>query len=248
MNLALARSVVAALWIGHADARGDWLAPAVEAITGDDEPHRTDAGAPLAVLLQRFAEAAQTGPVLAGLPVPNEPVGASGPAGVAAMEAGECLLAHSGLVAVPDVVAFGSALEPGAMVQWATFSEPVRLPTLTLAEARSLLAETLVVAVDALERIDVARWRPEAADEIAALASSQIPPAIADVLPYDLDPRRRDLLVRSARLEAIADLALADDGASVTMWHADQRGAALRHVAGSARQAMSAATAFTPHR
>lgn len=243
---------MAALWVGCADADETWLPDAVAAVTGSDEPHRTDDDAPLALLLSRLARHRQPrGVTFAGLPVPHEPVGLTGPAGVAAMDAGECVVVDGGtssaaLVAIPDVVAFGSALEPGAMVRWQQHATRVSSPPVGLGEARRMLAEALVVAVDALEAMDVARWRPDAAEEIAELASSIVPDQIARQLPPDLDPRRSDLLVRGARLEAIAELAMADDGAAVTLWAADQRQAALRHVAGAARHAMSAATTF-PH-
>lgn len=242
---------MAALWVGCADDGDAWLLDAVTAVTGSDEPHRTDDGAPLAALLSRLSlHRCPSGSTFAGLPVPHEPVGLSGAVGAAAMDAGECIVVDAGppvgaLVAVPDVVAFGSALEPGAMVVWQLHAAQVSMPPIGLGEARRMLADALVVAVDALESMDVARWRPDAAEEIAELASSRVPQQIADQLPPDLDPRRSDLLVRAARLEAIAELAMADDGAAVTLWAADQRHAALRHVAGAARHAMQAASTFT---
>ncbi|MFV0427685.1 MAG: hypothetical protein ACK5KU_11730 [Beutenbergiaceae bacterium] len=246
MSVSLPRSVVAALWLGYADGTDDWLSPAVTAITGTDEPHRTVDQAPLTAMLAQFAH--QRGTICAALPVPHEPVGLAGVSGTAAMDAGECLVVTStqgqALVAVPAVTAFGSALEPGAMVRWQIFSTCASLVPIDLGEARRVLAQALVVAVDALETMDVARWRPDAAEEIAELASAAIPGPIADALPAELDPRRAQLLVRAARLEAIAELAMADDGAALTLWAADQRLAALRHVAGAARQAMTAASTF----
>lgn len=250
MSVSLPRSVVAALWVGCADDHDAWLPDAVSAVTGTDEPHRTEDDAPLAVLLSAMARhRRRSGLTFASLPVPHEPVGVEGPAADAAMDAGECVVVDGGadqgaLVAVPDVVAFGSALEPGAMVRWKRHQGRVRVAPVGLGEARRMLAEALVVAVDALESMDVARWRPDAAEEIADLASSSVPEPVARVLPPELDPRRADLLVRAARLEAIAELAMADDGAAVTLWAADQRNAALRHVASAARHAMSATSTF----
>lgn len=239
-----------ALWVGRADDGDAWLPSAVEAITGTDEPHRTDDDAPLAALLDRLSLHHRANGITVGaLPVPHEPVGLTGPVGVAAMDAGECVVVDGGanagaLVAVPEVVAFGSALEPGAMVRWQVHQAQASIAPTSLGEARRMLAEALVIAVDALEAMDVARWRPDAAEEIAELASSAVPPEISRQLPPDLDPRRSDLLVRAARLEAIAELAMADDGAAVTLFTADQRQAALRHVAGAARHAMQAASTF----
>lgn len=241
---------MAALWVGCADDDSSWLPGAVAAITGTDEPHRTEDEAPLAVLLDRLSlQRRGSGTSFAALPVPHEPVGLTGPIGVAAMDAGECVVvdgaASAGaLVAIPDVVAFGSALEPGAMVRWELHHTRVAIVPVSLGDARRMLAEALVIAVDALESMDVARWRPDAAEEISQLASSSVPLEISDQLPPGLDPRRSDLLVRAARLEAIAELAMADDGAAVTLFAADQRQAALRHVAGASRHAMSAASTF----
>ncbi len=248
--MSLPRSVVAALWVGCADDGESWIPRAVDAITGTDEPHRTDDDAPLGALLDRLSlQHSVSGTVFSALPVPHEPVGLTGPVGIAAMDAGECVVVDGGagaqaLVAVPDVVAFGSALEPGAMVRWQVHTAQAAIVPVSLGDARRMLAEALVIAVDALESMDVARWRPDAAEEIAELASSAVPAEISHQLPPRLDPRRSDLLVRAARLEAIAELAMADDGAAVTLFAADQRQAALRHVASASRHAMSAASTF----
>lgn len=254
MTIDVPRSVVAALWVAALGREPDGagrLPLAVAAIVGDDEPHVTDAGAPLAVLLS----AAIGAPVMAPLPAPGEPFVLGGETGVAAIEAGECLVigavagaaADSGLVAVPEVTEFGTELEPGAMVTWRQFAPPSRLPVIdSPAEARAMLAEALTVAVDALTSMDVARWREDAAEEIAQLASGHVPGSLLVRLPDDLEPRRIDLLVRAARLAAIVDLARADDGAAVNAWQADQRAAALKHVDMASRRAMAAASAYGP--
>ncbi|MBK5248188.1 MAG: hypothetical protein JJE50_01950 [Actinomycetales bacterium] len=253
MTIDLPRSVLAALWIGslnRPDGAGS-LARAVASVQGDDEPHRTDVGEPLAVLIGDALGAE----VVAVLPAPGEPVALGGRAGAAAMEAGECLVigappgGSSGRVAVPDVTVFGSHLEPGALVTWHVFDGPAAVVAVdSPGDARRLLAEALGIAVDALTRMDVARWREVAAEEIALLASQSVPSSLEVLLPPELDPRRAELLVRAARLEAIVELAVADDGAAVNTWQVDQRAAALRHVASAARRAMSAASASGPPR
>ncbi|WP_163542232.1 hypothetical protein [Occultella kanbiaonis] len=256
MTIDVPRSVLAALWV---DALRDpgartSVSDALAAIIGEDEPHTVDGGGSLAELLLR----AGGGQVVAALPSPGQPFALGGPAGELAMEVGEALVvsgsqlgppsgATGSFVAVPIVTEFGSALEPGAMVTWQVFAGTAGPPAVdSLGEARAGLAEALNVAIEALSRMDVARWREEAAEEISMLASSVVPPALEIRLPPDQDPRRTDLLARAARLTAIVELARTDDGAAVNAWQADQRSAALRHVAAAARRALTAASASAP--
>ncbi|TDE90314.1 hypothetical protein EXU48_17760 [Occultella glacieicola] len=268
MTIDVPRSVLAALWV---DALRDpeaepSVSDALAAIVGEDEPHTVntvDGAGSLAELLLR----AGGGQVAAVLPAPGEPFALGGTAGEAAMEVGEALVvsgppaglpvgvgsdgaaATGSFVAVPFVTEFGSALEPGAMVAWRVFGGASRPPAVdSLGEARAGLAEALNVAIEALSRMDVARWREEAAEEISMLASSVVPPALEVRLPPGQDARRTDLLVRAVRLTAIVELARTDDGAAVNAWQADQRSAALRHVAAAARRALTAASASAPRR
>ncbi|MBZ2194560.1 hypothetical protein [Occultella gossypii] len=259
MTIDVPRSVLAALWVDalrDPDARTS-VSDALAAIVGEDEPHTVDGGGSLAELLLR----AGGGQVVAALPSPGEPFALGGAAGELAMEVGEALVvsgpqvgtrtgpdvALESFVAVPVVTEFGSALEPGAMVAWQVFAGAAGPPAVdSLGEARAGLAEALNVAIEALSRMDVARWREEAAEEISMLASSVVPPALEIRLPPDQDPRRTDLLARAARLTAIVELARTDDGAAVNAWQADQRSAALRHVAAAARRALTAASASAP--
>ena len=86
--------------------------------------------------------------------------------------------------------------------------------------------------------IDVARWREDAAESIAALRDIGIP---SWRLPDGLDGRTVRVLTSAARLRAIVALATQDDGAAVNLWQADQRSTALKDVDRMARRAMSAA-------
>lgn len=253
MTLDIPRCVLAALWaqeLGSTPGAAT-LDLAVSALAGDDQRLPDAGGVDGRALLQRIAGTA----VLALLPTPGEPVGINGPAGPHALEAGEALLSGppgtaGGLlrIAVPQVQVFGSEFEPGTLVDWQVWTEPVDgdgwvPPVIALGEARTDLASALSVAVDALTSMDVARWRDDAAEEIAMLAGNDLPEQIAHRIPPGLEPRRSQILGRAVRLAAIVDLAVVDDGAAVNVWQADQRTAALRHVATAARRALMAVSA-----
>ncbi|WP_022916530.1 hypothetical protein [Ruania albidiflava] len=244
MSIDLPRSVVAALWLGALRRDPTLLPPALVAVQGQDEPHRTGDGQTLEELLSRLVVEAEV--VHAALPVPGAP---GVPAGAAeeALAAQEAVLVRGPggqtTTAIPVVTEFGSAWEPGAMVTWQVVASSAVVPMPdSLGEARRDLTEALELAIDALTQMDVAQWREEAATEIATLASAEVPASVAQVLPPGLDVRARDLLVRAARLQAIVALAAEDDGAAVNVWQVDQRAAAMRHVGGTARRAMVAAT------
>ncbi len=244
--LTLPRSVLAALWLPHVRDLGD-VTRAGRAITGDDEPHRAVVGRAQLNLAALFAQWVPVRTVAATLPVPGAPAGTPAAVSADAIDAGECLVvtdARGSWTAVPEVRAFGSALEPGATVTWHVTSVPDVGPALVAAvgsftDARAGLAQALTTATDLLARMDLARWRPEAADRIADLVSTRDPDWD---LPREVGPERLDVLVRAARLLAIVDLATADDGAAVTAWQVGRRAAALRDVQVAARRAMSAAT------
>lgn len=237
--------MVTALWLGALRSGSGELPAALAAVQGEDEPHTTDDGGTFGDLLTTLART-EAEVVHAALPVPGA-AGVPAEAAEPALAAGEAVLVRSAgrqtTTAVPVVTEFGSAWEPGAMVTWqVTVSSAVVSMPDSLGEARRDLTEALELAIEALTQMDVARWREEAATEIAQLASADVPGTIARVLPPGLDTRSRDLLVRAARLQAIVALAAEDDGAAVNVWQADQRAAAMRHVGSTARRAMMAAT------
>ncbi len=252
--LELPRSVLLALWLG---GDGVGRGPLLSAVQSDDEPHtvRYEPGSndpvrddvttePLSSLL----DAVEPGPreTATVLPAPGD-LGAT-PAAVsaAATDAGEAVLVRSGhtcLVAVPLVERFGSHLEPGHLVTWevtevADWRHAVHARTGSLAEAERDLQQGLLQVTDALQRLDVARWRPDAAESIVALRDIGLP---TWRLPDGLDGRTVRVLTSAARLRAIVTLAAQDDGAAVNLWQADQRSTALRDVDRLARRAMSAA-------
>ena len=87
-----------------------------------------------------------------------------------------------------------------------------------------------------LAELDVARWRPEIADEVMALGR-----------PVDLAPppgvpaRCAELAVRAARCLAIVRLAATDDGAAVSSYEMEARADALRPLDSAARRGLVAA-------
>lgn len=252
--LELPRSVVLALWLQDpatvATGAGSTVRRAVQAVQGDDEPHTVrgpgeELESDLVALLTGWADARVT--AVATLPAPGDPAGTPASVGPAATAAGECTLVRVGdltYAAVPHVEVFGSVLEPGHLVSWdVSRVDDWRTSVLgqvgTLSDAERELRKALTQATGALAALDVARWRPDAAEAIAALRTVVDP---GWLLPPDLDPRRTRVLSMATRLRAIVALATADDGGAINLWQADQRSSALREVDGAARRAISAAT------
>ncbi len=257
LSLHLPRSVLLAVWLAATDADRAVL---LDALQSDDEPHtvqrrpaadeppRDDLhDEPLTALLDACASTPRD--VSAVLPVPGDPGATPAVVSSAATEAGEAVLVRTPeacLVAVPVVERFGSALEPGHLVTWEVTDVPdwrhaVHARTGSLQDAERDLRQGLVQVTEALVRLDVARWRPDAAEHIAALRDLELP---AWRLPDGMDGRRLRVLASAARLRAIVDLATQDDGAAVNLWQADQRTSALRDVDRMARRAMSAAASY----
>ncbi|WP_460752266.1 hypothetical protein [Myceligenerans cantabricum] len=242
----LPRSVVLALWLQGVGDTSD----AAGAVQGDDEPHRVH-GLPgvwdstdLGTLLALWTRGPRT--VAALLPVPGDPAGVPAAVNHGATESGECVVVttHEGSwAAVPTVTGFGSHLEPGYLVEWQV--QPVTDWSTSLfgtigsvSDAERALRTSLMTATDALDSLDVARWRDDAADAIERLRSTS-----TDEWPVPrLDGRRARVLQLAARLRAIVALGAVDDGGAVNLWQADQRSTALREVDRTARHAMSAAT------
>ncbi|MCL1870635.1 MAG: hypothetical protein FWF90_09525 [Promicromonosporaceae bacterium] len=244
----LPRSAVLALWL-----QAETVSPGVvvRCVQGDDEPH-TVTGlpgfGPEAASLKDLVAAWSRGPreVVALAPAPGDPAGVPAAASAAATEAGECLAVATSAgswVVVPRVTQFGSALEPGHLVAW----EAVEVPSWStavagalgsLADAERELRTSLITATEALDQLDVARWRDDAADAIEKVRRTS-----TDAWPVPpLDGRRARVLQLATRLLAIVDLATDDDGGAVNIWQVDQRSTALREVERTARHALAAAT------
>lgn len=246
---ALPRSALLALWL-RAVRLGDddGLARLLRAVQRDDEPHVVS-GALGDLRLEDLAGAwaGDAREVVALAPVPGDVTGVPPEAAARSTDAGECVVVttSSGSWAlVPEVTEFGSDLEPGHLVTWhvtsvGPWSTRVLGALGTLAEAERDLRTALLLATRALDELDVARWRDDAAGAIADLRAGGAP---TWQLPSSVPPRAVQVLTQAVRLRAIVDLATADDGGSVNLWQADQRSTALREVDRASRHAVGPAT------
>ncbi|HLS73095.1 MAG TPA: hypothetical protein VK046_04935 [Actinomycetaceae bacterium] len=256
-ELVLPHAVLAALWLPVlSDSRGDGVAgAALSAVTGG-QPHLVQYPDGSTRELRRVA------PELVGrtltdvgavLPAPGHVTGVPGVALVDAVDAGQCLLVatpEGSWAAVPVEEQFGSELEPGTLVRWALHPFPfAERPVSTLlgqagslAEARRELTTALVQAADALAELDLASWRPDAAREAAAVLHEDVS---SDVLPPGLSAPRVDILTRAARLLALVQLALVDDGGAVVAQQGAERRRLLGDLEHTARRALAAASVST---
>lgn len=250
---ALPRSARLALWAAPVLAGRTPIDALLRAVQGDDEPHTVDADdaegldvwprpTALPELVEALRERGVRGLRLV-LPVPGDPGGLPGPAPVneAALEAGECVVTVGGppLALVPDVVEFGSAYELGHQVSWQVLGcSPALVPPATAAsDAERELRQALVTATDVLTDLDVGRWRPEAAERVAALRRS----APTGALPPTCSPRALRVIDLAWRVRSIVELAREDDGAAVSGWEASRRADELRGLDAVSRRALVAA-------
>jgi hypothetical protein len=201
----------------------------LDAVAADGRLHLGEDGEPLAVLLARLRRAGATGCGLA-LPVAGDPLGLGGPATLtaAALEHGEALVApDAGLGLVPATAA--------ETVTWHTHAARARsVPD--VGEADRDLRRALVEAAGALADLDVARWRPEAADLL--LGPGREPPLPA---PAGTPPRCVELAGRGLRAGAVVELALDDDGGALSASEISRRREALLPLERVARRAVVAA-------
>lgn len=206
---------------------------------GDDEPHTLGATPLLEAIADWDARA-----VWAVLPAPGDPQGLPPAVAALAVLAGEAVVvqrASGTTVLVPDVMPFGSELEPGTLVRWHGHDGTgVRPPQFSPGEARLALHESLTEAISALTALDVAKERPELRE--AFLDLSGPPDGGTAALVHGLDDRRAELVVRAVRVLVITDLAAQDHGAAVTAGQMDARGAVLRDLERAARTAVAVAT------
>jgi hypothetical protein len=231
----LEESAVLALWV-TAWLRGEVsLDDTRDAVVGPDAAHDvldTEAGAstPFVLALGAWRGAGATGLALA-LPVAGDPLGLAGPPAfnAEAMEAQQAvLLQGTGIGLVP--------VRAGAGVVWRTLPAASSPPSEGVAAAERDLRRELTSAADRLVDLDVARWRPEVADELMDLRKPLSLP-----VPPGLPGRSQALLALASRCRRIVALALEDDGGSVTAREADVRRAALLPLDAAARRAVVAA-------
>jgi hypothetical protein len=192
-----------------------------------------DGSVPLILALGLLRAEGATGAGLA-LPAPGDPLGLAGPAAFNAevLETGEgVVLAGTDLGLVPH--------RAGAGVQWRAMPATSHRQLPDPSEADAALRRTLLGTAEVLAELDVARWRPDVADELMALRRT------TDlVLPAGMAPRAVRLAELSTRCRVIVELALEDDGGSVTAVEADTRREALVPLDHAARRGLVAACAF----
>jgi hypothetical protein len=256
--LDLPRSVLLATWGTAVLTGGASVASAVAAVTGDDEAHEVtpppggrdttgwEWSAGLAGLLEALRAEGIAG-LRVVLPAPGDALGLPGPAdfNVAALEAGECVVAEPSSQGpwwgvVPTIIPFGSEYEPGTMVTWNVLPVASRrsVDTDGVAEAERALRQAMRQVTEELVRLDVARWRQDAADRLAGLRKAMLP---AGLLPPTTPPRCVQVLATAARVRAIVALACEDDGAAVSGHEAVRRAEALRGLDAVSRRAVAAA-------
>lgn len=223
-------------WWGTAWLRGQVVTDLLlDAVFGDDATHVV-AGLPgaegtdtLVVALGRLRSAGATG-FGAAFPAEGDPVGLGGPPPFNhdALEAGEAVVVTgTGLGLVPERTG-------GAVVWVAQPAQRRQLPD--VGEAGRELRAALLDAAGSLARLDVARWRPEVADQLMNLRHRDGVPA-----PPGVPEACADLVSRGLQAAAIVELALEDDGGAVTAYDAAERRAALRPLERAARRALVAA-------
>jgi hypothetical protein len=233
VNAALPVSARLAWW-GTAWLRGAVVTDLVlDAVLLDDATHvvaglpDASGSVPLASALAELRIGGTSSLGLA-LPVPGDPVGVGGPAefSTAALEAEEAVVAGDvGLV--PHRV--------GRAVEWTAYAAAPRQLT-DVGEADRALRRALQESAATLAGLDIARWRPEAAD---ALMDLHHPPRLAP--PSGTPSRCVDLAARALQAQAIVDLALEDDGGAVSAAEAQARRAALQPLGAAARRGLVAA-------
>ena len=228
-----------ALWFSAWAAGSTSLDDSRDAIVGDDAAHDvvglpgTDGPQPLIVALGRLRGHGATAAGIA-LPAPGDPLGLAGPSAfnLEVVDVGEgVVLDGADLGLVPH--------RAGAGVVWSCHPAVSRRQVPDPSEADQSLRQTLVRTTDVLADLDVARWRPEVADELMALRQA------ADfVFPHGMAPRAVRLAALATRCRTIVDLALEDDGGSITAAEADARRQALGPLDHAARRGLVAACSF----
>ncbi len=235
-GLRLHDSVRLALWFSAWCEGRASLDEARDEVVGHDAAHDVvglpglDDPVPMILALGMLRAERATGAGLA-LPEPGDPVGLGGPPefNAEALEAGEAVVLRGvdlGLVPV----------RAGAGVVWRCLPANERRQVPDLAEADTGLRASLPRVADELAALDVARWRPDVADELMALRRPQ-----TLAVPDGMDARAQRMVALATRCRTIVELALADDGASVTAAEADRRRAALLPLERAARRALVAA-------
>ncbi len=235
----LPQSAEFALWFSAWTSGLVSLDEARDAIVGDDTAHHVagvpgeDDVVPLILALGKLRSAGATGAGIA-LPTPGDPLGLAGPTRFNS----QALEAEEGVVLKGvDIGLVPHRAGPG--VVWTCFEASSHRQVPDPSEADTALRQAVLAAADTLSDLDVARWRPEVADELMALRRT------ADLnLPHGMAPRALKLASLSTRCRTIVNLALEDDGGSISAFEADRRRAALSPLDHAARRGLVAACSY----
>jgi hypothetical protein len=228
-----------ALWFSAYVTGRSSLDDTRDAIVGADAAHDVSGvpgspqSQPLIVAMGLLRSARASGAGLA-LPVPGDPLGLAGPTpfNEEVVDAGEgVVLDGADLGLVPH--------RGGAGVTWTCHRAVSHRQLPDPSEADTSLRSALLRTTDVLAGLDVARWRPEVADELRALRRTT-----DFAFPAAMAPRAVRLASLATRCRAIIDLALEDDGGSITATEADARRRALAPLDHAARRALVAACTF----
>lgn len=184
---------------------------------------------PLVLALGRLRRGC-TGVGLA-LPVAGDPTGLAGPRAFsdAALEAEEAV----------HLLGTGTALVPrrtGAGVVWSTYAATHPRPVPSLPDASRGLRQAVLGAAAALADLDVARWRPEVADELISLRRPRPEAAVPG-----MSAEAAGALAQATTCRRIVALALQDDGGALSADEIRARTEALRPLDHAARHALVAA-------
>lgn len=221
-------------WWGTAWLRGA-IGPddLLDAVVGADVAHVVVGPEPGLVAYLADRRAAGVHAIAAAFLAPGDPVGLRGPAPLtaAALEAGEvALLLGEGVGLVPAGV--------GRAVEWTPYAAALR-PSPDLGEGDRALRSAVLTVANELAALDVARWRPEIADELIDLrAREPLAP------PPGVPQRSADLAGRALHLCRVLELAADDDGAAISASEIGRRREALRPLDHAVRLALTAA--FSP--
>jgi len=228
-----------ALWFSAFAAGRTSLDETRDRVVGDDAAHDVlglpdqDGAVPLILALGLLRAEGACAAGLA-LPATGDPLGLAGPADFngEVLDVGEgVVLTGTDLGLVP--------YRAGAGVQWRAMPARSHRQLPDPSEADAALRRTLLGVTEALVGLDVARWRPEVADELMALRRD------TDlVFPGGMAPRAVRLAALSTRCRLIVELALEDEGGAVTATEADTRREALLPLDHAARRGLVAACAY----
>ena len=228
-----------ALWFSAWAAGTVSLDAARDGIVGDDVAHDVvglpDQEHPVPVILALGLLRTEGGTTAGlALPVPGDLLGLAGPADFngEVVDVGEGVLVQgAGLGLVPH--------RTGSAVQWRCHQAVTEPQVPDPSEADGALRRALLGTADRLAALDVARWRPEVADELTALRRH-----VDLAFPPGMGSRAVRLAGLAARCRAVVELALEDDGGAVTAAEADARTEALRPLDRAARRGLVAACAY----